>query len=98
MPLASPGTRYVVHIPSFRLCCFFRTDECYTQLPLSQRIVRTHSRHIHSSVCTGPRGSYHVWNKSTLLKHKLASLIPTSTVFDNMSGKVEVGVQPGPKP
>ena len=85
--------------------------QCYAHAPLSKRIVRTYSRPTHSSVCTDPRGSYHVWDDSTLVKaieakhsglsyRRAAGMygIPTSTLFDHITGKVEVGARPGPKP
>ena len=92
--------------------CFFLVQmQCYAHQPLSQRIIHSHSRRIPAAAYTCPRGSYYTWNESSLLKaieakssgytyRRAAAMygIPTSTLFDHMTGKVEIGAQCGPKP
>ena len=87
--------------------CYIQMQS-YAHRPLSQRIYRTQSRYAQSSMCTGQRGRYHVWDESSLLKAKSSGVsyrraaamygIPTTTLFDHMTGRVEVGAHPGPKP
>ena len=90
--------------------CYIQMQS-YAHRPLSQRIYRTQLRYAQPSMCTGQRGRYRVWDESGLLKameakssgvsyRRAAAMygIPTSTLFDHMTGKVEVGAHPGPKP
>ena len=92
------------------LVVLFLQMQCCVHPPLPQRIVlqASRSRRIEHGQA---RSSYHTWNDSSLVRaieaknrgysyQRAAAMygIPTSTLFDHMTGKVEIGVNPGPKP
>ena len=89
----------------------FLQMQYYTHCPLSQRIIKS-TQHFYKSPTksASTRGKYHAWEQTDLEKAMHAKLsglsyrrsaamygIPTTTLYDHMSGKVEVGAQPGPK-
>ena len=83
----------------------------YTHRPLSQRIVKSTSQsYIYSPLPSIPRGKYRNWDEAALSKaidarkagmsfRRSAAMygIPTTTLYDHVSGKVEIGAHPGPK-
>ena len=89
----------------------FLQMQYYTHCPLSRRIIKSTQRFYKSPTkSASTRGKYHAWGQTDLEKAMHAKLsglsyrrsaamygIPTTTLYDHMSGKVEVGAQPGPK-
>ena len=85
----------------------------YAHKSLSERIIHSYpnAQPAHTPVHTAPRHMHHDWDDKALEKamearkrgysyRTAASMyaIPTTTLFDHMSGKVETGARPGPKP
>ena len=83
----------------------------YAHKPLSQRILKSCVRCTTPPAYSGARGAYHAWDDARLTKaieakysglsyRRAAAMygVPSSTLFDHITGKVEVGAQPGPKP
>lgn len=81
----------------------------YTHRPLSQRIVKSTSQS-YSPLPSISRGKYRNWDEAALSKaidarkagmsfRRSAAMygIPTTTLYDHVSGKVEIGAHPGPK-
>ena len=83
----------------------------YTHRALSQRIIKsTQCYHKSPTKSAYIRGKYHAWEQTNLEKaihakqsglsyRRAAAMygIPTTTLHDHISGKVEVGAKPGPK-
>ena len=85
----------------------------YAHRSLSERIIRSYpnAQPAHTPVHTAPRHMHRDWDDNALEKamearkrgysYRTAAAmyaIPTTTLFDHMSGKVETGARPGPKP
>ena len=81
----------------------------YTHRPLSQRIVKSTSQS-YSPLPSISWGKYRNWDEAALSKaidarkagmsfRRSAAMygIPTTTLYDHVSGKVEIGAHPGPK-
>jgi hypothetical protein len=82
----------------------------YAYHPLPQRIVKSTSSLSSSSSAALARGKYRIWEQTALeraidakrsgLSYRRSAAmygIPTTTLHDHMSGKIEIGAKPGPK-
>ena len=82
----------------------------YAHHPLPQRIVKSTSSLSSSSSAALARGKYRIWEQTALeraidakrsgLSYRRSAAmygIPTTTLHDHMSGKIEIGAKPGPK-
>ena len=87
----------------------FLQMQFYAHHPLPQRIVKSTSSL--SSSAAVARGKYRTWEQTTLeraidakrsgLSYRRSAAmygIPTTTLHDHMSGKIDIGAKPGPKP